>query len=196
MFVNPFSNCLSSHAKAYSGGLTKLAEKACLSRPSLYDSLNGKSIPRPDTLERILSALNLSTQARDELNDLHQMEASLSTRRKREDFHRQKSEFVQQVGSYLLGKGFELSYLSVHQEADIIVRKKSIRIPLIALPMVHDYSKVFGALLFSMAEFSSPEGFICLPNAKRLDRRKGLIMEKYGTKIISYKTLPKILIRG
>lgn len=194
--MNPFSNCLSSHAKAYSGGLTQLAEKARLSRPSLYDSLNGKSIPRPDTLERILSALNLSPQARDELNDLHQMEASLSTRRKREDFHRQKGEFVQQVGSYLLGKGFELSYLSVHQEADIIVRKKSLRIPLIALPMVHDYSKVFGALLFAMTDFSSPEGFICLPKAKGLDRRKGLIMEKHGANIISYKNLSRILIRG
>ena len=106
-----------------------------------------------------------------------------------------KGEFVQQVGSYLLGKGFELSFLSVDQEADIIVRKKSIRIPLIALPMVHDYSKVFGALLFAMAEFSSPEGFICLPKAKGLDRRKGLIMEKHGARVISYKNLPKILIQ-
>jgi len=194
--VNPFSNCLSSHAKAYSGGLTELAKKSRLSRPSLYDALNGKSIPRPDTLDRILSALNLSPHVRDKLNTLHQMEASLSTRRKREDFHRLKSEFVQQVGSYLLGKGFELSYLSVHQEADLIVRQKSNRIPLIAMPMVHDYSKVFGALLFAMAEFSSPDGFICLPKAKGLDRRKGLIMEKYGAKVISYKNLPKVLTRG
>jgi transcriptional regulator with XRE-family HTH domain len=192
--LNPFSNRLSSHAKAYSGSLTELAQMARLSRPSLYDALNGKSIPRSDTLERILTALNLSPQVRDELNTLHQLEASLSTRRKREGFHRQKSEFVQQVGSYLLGKGFELSYLSVHQEADLIVRQKSNRIPLIALPMIHDYSKVFGSLLFAMSEFSSPVGFICLPKVKGLDRRKGLIMEKHGAKVISYKNLPKVLI--
>lgn len=191
--MNPFSNRLSFHAKAYSGGLTELAKNARLSRPSLYDALNGKSIPRSDTLGRILSALNLSPQVRDELNALHQMESSLSTRCKREDFHRLKSEFVQQVGSYLLGKGFELSYLSVDQDADLIVRQKSNRIPLIAVPMVHDYSKIFGTLLFAMAEFSSPDGFICLPRAKGLDRKKGLIMEKYGTKVISYKNLPKVL---
>tara|TARA_Y100000588_G_scaffold375070_1_gene450985 strand:+ start:409 stop:993 length:585 start_codon:yes stop_codon:yes gene_type:complete len=194
--VNPFSNCLSSHAKSFPGGLTELAKKSRLSRPSLYDALNGKSIPRSDTLGRILSALNLSLQARDELNALHQVESSLSTRSKREDFQRLKSEFVQEVGSYLLGKGFELSYLSVHEEADLIVRQKNNRIPLIALPMVHDYSKIFGALLFAMAEFSSPEGFICLPKTKGLDRKKGLIMEKHGAKVLSYKNLPKVLLRG
>ena len=43
---------LSDHAKTYSGGLTKLAAKARLSRPSLYDAMSGKSIPRPETLER------------------------------------------------------------------------------------------------------------------------------------------------
>ena len=36
---------LSDRAKTYSGGLTKLASKARLSRPSLYDAMSGKVHP-------------------------------------------------------------------------------------------------------------------------------------------------------
>ncbi|MBT3636549.1 MAG: helix-turn-helix domain-containing protein [Opitutae bacterium] len=194
--MNNFSRSLSRYAKAYPGGITELASKARLSRPSLYDAMTAKSIPRPETLERILKALDLPEKASDELKKQHQVSASLSTRKKRMEFRQLKEDFAQQVGTYLLGKGLEVSYVSSREEADLVVRSGKQRLPLLALPLIHDYPRVLGTLLTAMHEYSSSKGFVCLPRVTPTDRRKSPTFDQYGIRIIAYKSLPKILARN
>ena len=194
--MSNFSKSLSSYSKAYPGGLTELAAQARLSRPSLYDAMSGKSIPRPETLERILKALDLPEKSSDELKKQHQVSASLSTRKKRMEFMQLKEDFAQQVGSYLLGKGLEVSYVSSREEADLVVRTGKQRLPLLALPLIHDYPKVLGTLLTAMYEYSSSKGFVCLPRVTPTDRKKSPTFDKHGIRIIAYKSLPKILARN
>jgi len=193
--VNHFSKLLSSYARLYPRGLTNLAKKARLSRPSLYDALNGKSIPRPETMERILNALELGSKVREEIHLQHKLILSLSTREKRERFHRSKEDFAQEIGGYLLGKGFELSYLSSHQEANIVVRKGKIFIPILTLPMIHDYSQTLGAILLAMHNFSSQRGFVCLSKLSGLDRKKGVIFENYGATVTTCKSLHRMIAK-
>ena len=184
---------LSDHAKTYSGGLTKLAAKARLSRPSLYDAMSGKSIPRPETLERILKALDLPQKHSDELKAQHQDSLALSTRKNRLEYMRTKYDFARQVGSYLLAKGLEVSYVSSREDADLVVRIGKQRLPLLALPMMNDYPKALGTLLTAMYEYSSSKGFVCRPKVTPADRKKGPTFDQYGIRIIPYKSLPKIL---
>ena len=191
--MSNFSMSLSDHAKTYSGGLTKLAAKARLSRPSLYDAMSGKSIPRPKTLERILKALDLPKKHSDELKEQYQDSLALSTRKKRLEYNRTKDDFARQVGSYLLGKGLEVSYVSSREEADLVVRIGKQRLPLLALPMMNDYPKALGTLLTAMYEYSSSKGFVCRPKVTPADRKKGPTFDQYGIRIIAYKSLPKIL---
>jgi len=191
--VNTFSKSLSTYSKAYPGSLTELAGKVQLSRPSLYDALSGKSIPRPETLERILKVLDLPEKSSEELKKEHQVSTHLSTRKKRMEFMQLKEAFAQEVGSYLLNKGLEVSYVSSSEETDLVVRTGKQRLPLLALPLIHDYSKTLGALMIAMYEYSSSKGYVCLPKLNTADRRKSPVFEQYGVKIIPFKRLPKIL---
>lgn len=43
-------------------GMTELAKKTGLGRESLYKTLNGKTKPQLESIQKILSALNLQTQ--------------------------------------------------------------------------------------------------------------------------------------
>jgi transcriptional regulator with XRE-family HTH domain len=194
--VHNFSKSLSDHTKAYPKGLTELARKARLSRPSLYDAMNGKSIPRSETLDRILMVLDLPEKTSGDLKKQHLVSTSLSTRKKRREFMCRKEELAQQVGSYLLGKGLEISYVSSREEVDLVVRSGKQRIPLLALPLIHDYPKVLGTLLTAMYEYSSSKGFVCLPKMTPPDRRKSPTFDQYGIRIIAYKSLPKILAQN
>ena len=191
--MSNFSVSLSDHAKRYSGGVTKLASKARLSRPSLYDAMSGKSIPRPETLERILKALDLPQKHSEQLKEQHQDSLALSTGKKRREYMRNKDDFAQQVGSYLLGKGLEVSYVSSREEADLVVRMGKQRLPLLALPMINDYPKVLGTLLTAMYQYSSTKGFVCRPRITPEDRKKSPLFDQYGIRIIAYQGLPKIL---
>lgn len=146
-------------------------------------------------MERILNALELGPKAREEINLQHKLKLSLSTREKRERFHRSKEGFAQEIGGYLLGKGFELSYLSSDQEANIVVRKGKIFIPILTLPIIHDYSQTLGVILLAMHNFSSQRGFVCLSTLSNLDRKKGAIFENYGATVTTCKSLHRMIAK-
>lgn len=192
--MNQFSNLLSEHARAYLGGMTELARKSAVSRPSLYDALNGKSLPKTKTLERILFALDLPEKHSDEIRMQHQNRSALATRWKRENYRREKNAFIETVSSYLLGKGLEISFSSTKGNADLIIRQEDHRIPILASQIIHDYPNTLGTLLTIMYEFDSKRGFVCLPGLTSSDRSQNSLFEKYGVSILPYKRLPSKLI--
>ena len=193
--VNQFSNLLSGHARAYRGGMTELARKSAVSRPSLYDALNGKSLPKTKTLERILFTLDLSENHSDEIRLQHQNRSALATRRKRENYRREKNAFIQTVSSYLLGKGLEISFSSTKGNADLIIRQADDRIPILASQIIHDYPNTLGTLLTIMHEFHSQRGFVCVPKLTSYDRSQNSLFDKYGISILPYKRIPSKLVK-
>jgi hypothetical protein len=194
--MDQFSNLLSEHVRTYRGGMTELARKSALSRPSLYDALNGKSLPKTKTLERILLALDLPEKHSDEIRMQHQNRSALATRRKRENYRREKNSFIQTVSSYLLGKGLEISFSSTKGNADLIIRQVDDRIPILASQIIHDYPDTLGTLLTIMHEFNSKRGFVCLPGLTSSDRSQNSLFEKYGISILPYKRLPSKLMKA
>ena len=193
--MNQFSNLLSEHARLYRGGMTELARKSAVSRPSLYDALNGKSLPKTKTLERILSTLDLPEKHSDEIRMQHQNRSALATRRKRENYRREKNTFIQTVSSYLLGKGLEISFSSTKGNADLIIRQEADRIPILASQIIHDYPNTLGTLLTIMHDLHSKRGFVCLPVLTSSDRSQNSLFEKYGISILPYKRLPNKLMK-
>ena len=192
--MNQFSNLLYGHAQAYRGGMTELARKSAVSRPSLYDALNGKSLPKTKTLERILSTLDLPEKHSDEIRMQHQNRSAFATRRKRENYRREKNTFIQTVSSYLLGKGLEISFSSTKGNADLIIRQEADRIPILVSQIIHDYPNTLGTLLTIMNDLHSKKGFVCLPGLTYSDRNQNSLFEKYAISILPYKRLPSKLM--
>ena len=58
--MNSFAKDLSAILREHPENLTSLAKKAGISRPSLYDLINGKNLPKPTTLGNLIDALDLS----------------------------------------------------------------------------------------------------------------------------------------
>ena len=120
--MSNFSVSLSDHAKRYSGGFS-LASKARLShvRPSMMPC-RGNPFPVRKLSERILKALDLRKSTRTAAQRATSGQFGLIDWKKRREYMRNKDDFAQQVGSYLLGKGLEVSYVSSREEADLVVR--------------------------------------------------------------------------
>ena len=108
---------------------------------------------------------------------------------------RTKDDFARQVGSYLLGKGLEVSYVSSREEADLVVRIGKQRLPLLALPMMNDYPKALGTLLTAMYEYSSSKGFVCRPKVTPEDRKKARPSTNTASGSLLTKVFPKCLPR-
>ena len=192
--MNHFSKLLSNHVNAHSRGITNLASKTGMSRPSIYDAIKGKSLPKEGNLERIIDALDLPLKAADEIKKLYQLENSLSTRNKREEFHRSKKTFIQMTGTHLLAKGLEISYGSSQDDSDIVIRSGKSLFPVIASTVIHDYPTVLGLLLSAMFKLNANKGFVCLPKVTPFDRSQTPIFEKYSIKILGYKSVPRIIL--
>ena len=68
--MNTFAELLNSLVKNNPNSISLIAKKAQISRPSLYDLLNGKTLPRLITLNNLVSALSLSENSEKQLKNL------------------------------------------------------------------------------------------------------------------------------
>ena len=86
--MNSFAAHFESILRERSKNLTALAKKAGISRPSLYDLINGKNLPRTTTLENLIAALDLSEKSAQILRDEHRSERLRTTRKEQEKLHK------------------------------------------------------------------------------------------------------------
>ena len=187
--MNPFSELLNSLIQDHPDNLSTIARNAHLSRPSLYDLINGKTLPRPKTFDNLLKAISLTENSTNKLSNYLHLERIKTSRKEQENYRQEKKHLLNDVSSLLLGRGYEISRPKIPDYADIILRQNSNRIPIIICPSILDHASTLGILLKSMFQFSSSKGFVCTHKITTKDRSELPLFLKYGTKITTIKTI-------
>ena len=189
-----FSKGLSELVRSSPMRVSEIARKAGISRPSLYDLLKGKSLPRKSTLEHLIGVIQPSTREVEFLLSSHQIERLRSTRSYRMIHLRDKQHFVRTLSDQLLAKGHEIARSPKNHEIDLVLRIDSKkRIPIIADLRLLDSTQTLGNILFAMHELSTTQGVICVSSLKGLSRTIPTVFGKHGVKIITPKTLLRVL---
>ena len=187
--MNSFSNDLAAILREHPQNLTILARKAGISRPSLYDLINGKNLPRPTTLNNLIAALGLSEKAAQKLHDAHRSERLRTTRKEQDFLFREKKTLLSEISNMLLQKGHEISRSKHSGGPDLILRSGSRRIPLHVSPRLTDHPNALGHLLNAMHGLSASAGYVCVPKLTPTDRSYLPLFSKYGVKILTPNNL-------
>ena len=187
--MNPFSELLNSLIQDHPDNLSTIARNAHLSRPSLYDLINGKTLPRPKTFDNLLKAISLTENSTNKLSNYLHLERIKTSRKEQENYRQEKKHLLNDVSSLLLGRGYEISRPKIPDYADLILRQNSNRIPIIICPSILDHASTLGILLKSMFQFSSSKGFVCTHKITTKDRSELPLFLKYGTRISTIKTI-------
>ena len=193
MIMNLFSEHLNSLVRNHPNNLSCIAQNAHLSRPSLYDLINGKTLPKESTLKNLCSALSLSENSTKNLFNLNRSERIRGSRKEQKDYLQQKKVLISEVSSLLLGKGHEIARPINAGEADLVLRFNSQRIPILICPPPLDYPKILGSLLSSMFHFSTDKGYVCTTDIKSLERKTIQLFNSHGIFISSIKGILKEL---
>ena len=187
--MNSFADDLAAILREYPENLTTLAKKTGISRPSLYDLINGKNLPRPATLGNLITALDLSDKAAQSLHDAHRSERLRTTRKEQDILLREKKFLLSEVSDLLLQKGHEISRSNHSGGPDLILRSGSRRIPLHVSPRLTEHPTVLGHLLNAMHSLSTSTGYACVHKLTQADRSYQPLYSKYGVKILTPKNL-------
>ena len=119
--MNSFAEYLNSLIRDHPEGVSSLAQKAKISRPSLYDIINGKTLPRLTTLDNLFTALNLPENTFKKLKDAYQSERLKYSKKGQNHYLKDKKKLLSEISSLLLSKGHEISRPSEIQDADLIL---------------------------------------------------------------------------
>ena len=187
--MNSFAKDLSVILREHPDNLTSLAKKAGISRPSLYDLINGKNLPRPTTLGNLIDALDLSEKTAQNLRDAHRSERLRTTRKEQDILLRVKKTLLSEISDLLLQKGHEISRSNHSGGPDLILRSGSRRIPVHVSPRLTEHPTVLGHLLDAMHSLSTSRGYACVPKLTQADRSYLPLYSKYGLKILTPKNL-------
>jgi transcriptional regulator with XRE-family HTH domain len=187
--MNSFAEYLNSLIRDHPEGVSSLAQKAKISRPSLYDIINGKTLPRLTTLDNLFTALNLPENTFKKLKDAYQSERLKYSKKGQNHYLKDKKKLLSEISSLLLSKGHEISRPSEIQDADLILRIKTNRIPIVISPALFEHCTYFGRLLKLMYNLSAEKGYICTTKLSSQDRSYQPFFSKYGVKILSLNNL-------
>ena len=190
--MHNFSKHLAELVRASHGTISEIAQESGISRPSLYDLINGKSLPRQLILEKLFNTLRPSSSQLELLQNLYRVDRQKSNRKERMEFHKKKLKLIRQISDLLLAKGYEIARSTQSFEIDLVLRMGGgKRIPLLAYPQLLESSQPLGNILIAMHELSSNQGIICVGTRTGLNHAKTTLFTKYSVKI----TTPKSLLR-
>jgi predicted DNA-binding transcriptional regulator AlpA len=187
--MNFFSEYLNTLVRNHSDSISKIAHNAELSRPSFYDLINGKNLPRNSTLTKICTALSLSEIACKKLQNLNQAERLRTSRKEQKFYYKEKKHLVSEMSTKLLAKGHEISRPKGPDEADLILRQNTHRFPILIFPSIPDPSIILGRLLTYMFHLSASKGYICTPDIKLLNKKTIQLFSSHRIKVLSAKGL-------
>ena len=187
--MNSFSEYLNSLIRNHAKSLSQIAQNAEISRTSLYDIIHGKNLPRSSTLGNLCSALELSENSIKKLHKLNQSEKLRTNRKEQSSYLKEKTNLISEVSSKLLAKGHEIVHPKGIEEADLVLRKNSYRIPILVFPTIMDHSTVLGRLLTCMFHLGSKKGYVCTPDIKSIERKTTRLFNSHCIKILSVKSI-------
>ena len=192
--MHNFSKRLAELVRASHATISEIAQEAHISRPSLYDLINGQSLPRQSTLEKLFNTLRPSSSQLELLRNLYQVDRQKSNRKERMEFHKKRLKLIREISDLLLAKGYEIARSTQTFEVDLVLRiDGGKRIPLLAYPQLLDSSQSLGNILTAMHELSSNQGILCVGTKTGLNRAKTTLFNKYRVKITTLKSLPRQL---
>jgi hypothetical protein len=187
--MNFFSEYLNTLVRNHPDSISRIAHNAELSRPSFYDLINGKNLPRKSTLTRISTALSLSESAGKKLGDLNEAERLRTSRKEQKFYYKEKKHLVSEMSTKLLAKGNEISRPKGPNQADLILRQNTHRFPILICPSILDPSIILGRLLTYMFNLSASKGYLCTPDIKSLDKKNIQLFISHRVKVLSVKGL-------
>ena len=192
--MNPFSENLNYIVRRHSDNISTIAQKAGLSRPSLYDLINGKTLPKNQTFNKLCYALSLSDKTIRKLEFLIKSEKIKFSRSEQQIYLSKKKTLFEEVSILLFNKGFELSSSKDQQDADLILRIKTERIPIKICHLITDPQNILGSILMAKFQLNAKSGFICTSRHKINDRWINSVFSHYGIRIVTPKNLIRSLI--
>ena len=187
--MNSFAEFLNSLIREHPDPVSLIAQKTKISRPSLYDLINGKAHPRLTTFENLCSALSLSESSLKRLQEFYLSERIKYSKYDQNIYLKEKKKLMFEISTLLLSKGHEISRPSEVDAADVVLRNRKNRIPIIVCPVIYEHSTCLGKLLKLMYNFSVEKGYICTRKITTQDRSYLPFFSKYGIKILSIKNL-------
>ena len=188
--MNAFAKKLSVFIKSNPLSVSEIARKTEISRPSLYDLVNGKSLPKKSTLFRLCQVLNLNDQDTKFLESSVNLERLRTSRKERIRDHQRKQDLIGKTTDLLLAKGHEIARSTTSHDIDLIIRLSSgKRIPILAQPTLIDRANVLGTLLGAMHDLETSIGYLCVPSTRGFSRSLTSLFAKYGIKIVTSKSL-------
>lgn len=111
------------HMKMEGVTATMLAEKVGLSRQAVYNIMNARSQPKPETLEAIARALNCSTWqllGSDERDDDHEKFVAILTARLHHEFFDVENAVREYVNSWFFEHYDDLGYEDMKEAREVI----------------------------------------------------------------------------
>ena len=143
--------------------VSEIARRVGISRTSLYDLLNGKSLPKKSTFNRLIEVLQPIYKESESLRTDYEIELLRGNRSHRMLNWRKKQQFVGELADQLLAKGHEIARSPKTVEVDLVLRLEgNRRIPILAQSYLLDPSQVLSTILFAMHSISSDKGFVTL----------------------------------
>ena len=187
--MNSFAEFLNSLIREHPDTISLIAQKTKISRPCLYDLINGKAHPRLTTFENLCGALSLSESSLKRLQEFYLSERIKYSKNDQNIYLKEKKKLMSEISTLLLSKGHEISRPSEVDAADLILRNTKNRIPIVICPVIHEHSTYLGKLLKLMYNLSVEKGYICTKKITTQDRSYLPFFSKYGIKILSIKNL-------
>jgi len=165
-----FSESLSFLVKKSPLNISQISRKALISRPSLYDLLNGKTLPKEATLERLMHVLKLQQKEESELKKARNTERIKTNRIHQQSLLKEQKHLIREVGAILLSNGLEVSKPNQLGSADLIIRNG-------------------GTILSVMHDLNAKKSYLCTPLIQSETRKNLSLFGKYGIKILTIKGL-------
>lgn len=187
--MNSFAEHLNSLIREHPDTVSLIAQKAKISRPSLYDLINGKTHPRLTTFDNLCSALTLSEYSLKKIQELFKSERLKYSKKEQNIYLNEKKKLLSELSDTLLSRGHEISQSKLENKTDLILRQNKNRIPILVCPIIIDYPPLLGILLSSMHKLTANRGYLCRTKLVPADKSEQSLFQKYGTKIVTIKTL-------
>lgn len=184
-----FSESLSFLVKKSPLNISQISRKALISRPSLYDLINGKTLPKEATLERLMHVLKLQQKEESELKKARNTERIKTNRIHQQSLLKEQKALVKEVGAILLSNGLEVSKPNRVGGSDLIIRNGNERTPIKIYSKVLDYPSALGTILSVMHDLNAKKSYLCTPLIQSETRKNLSLFGKYGIKILTIKGL-------
>lgn len=191
--MNSFAENLNYLIRKHPDSISTIALNANLSRPSLYDLMNGKTLPKSRTFTQLCTALSLPIISVQKLERLIKSEKVRFSRKEQQSFITQKKSLFDEVSALLFSMGHEISSSNDQQNIDLIIRLKSGRLPIKISPSLNEPQSILGSLLTGMYQLSAKKGYVCISKVKNHEKSLNSLFSYYGIKIVSPKSLIKEL---